>query len=113
MIVLADWYSKDILKITKFVSPDGPQKPVMAGANVHSLNALLKSYFISFGDTKVYSGDFVLDKRSIYIDSGTEITSFPAGGYLLSTNLQEEPQSLMARNGQPTDDVIPTLGVFP
>ena len=59
----------------------------MAGANVHSLNALLDSYFISFGDTRVFSGDFVIDKRSVIVDSGTEITRFPAGGYLLSTNL--------------------------
>lgn len=35
----------------------------MAGANVHSLNALLEAYHISFGDQRVLTGDFVVDKR--------------------------------------------------
>lgn len=65
----------------------------MAGSNVGSLNSLLEPYHIAFGDQKVFSGDFILDKKQVYIDSGTEIVSFPKGGYLISANLKEEPLS--------------------
>lgn len=72
----------------------------MAGSNVPSLNALLDNYYISFGDERVLSGDFVLDKRPVSIDSGTEIVRFPKGGYLLGTDLVEEPLSVKARESK-------------
>ena len=37
-------------------------KPFMAGSNVLSLNAFLEAYHIAFGE-KVFSGNFMLDKR--------------------------------------------------
>ena len=43
------------------------------------------------------SGDFILDKRRIVIDSGSEIVQFPKGGYLISADLKEEPESVAAR----------------
>ena len=33
----------------------------MAGANIPSLNALLKSFGIAFGDQRALSGDFIID----------------------------------------------------
>ena len=66
LIVLADWYSDSIMKQSSISFNKASQekvKPVMAGSNVRSLNALLDTYHISFGDQKVMSGDFVLDKR--------------------------------------------------
>lgn len=72
----------------------------MAGANVGSLNALLEPYHIAFGDKRVYSGDFIIDKRQIVIDSGTEIVKFPKGGYLISADLREEKMSIEAAKAQ-------------
>lgn len=69
LIVLADWYSESLMKQSAIYSNksiDSSQEllePVMAGANVHSLNALLEAYHISFGDQRVLTGDFVVDKR--------------------------------------------------
>ena len=34
----------------------------MAGANIPTLNALLRPYNIAFGE-KVFSGDFILNKK--------------------------------------------------
>jgi hypothetical protein len=62
----------------------------MAGANVGSLNALLQPYHIAFGDKRVLSGDFIIDKRQVVVDSGTEIVQFPQDGILISANLKEE-----------------------
>jgi hypothetical protein len=38
----------------------------------------------------VFSGDFLLDKRQVMIDSGSEIKRFPKNGYLISAKLSEE-----------------------
>lgn len=61
----------------------------MAGANIPTLNSLLKPYHIAFGE-KVFSGEIFLDKKQVIIDSGTEIVQFPKDGYLLSAKLSEE-----------------------
>lgn len=98
----------------------------MAGSNVPSLNALLDNYYISLGDQRVLSGNFVLDKRQVSIDSGTEIVRFPQGGYLMSTDLVEEPLSTKARQAKKRvarleavdgsadgTSLIPTIGIVP
>ena len=100
--------------------------PVMAGANVPSLNALLDNYYISLGDQRVLSGDFVLDKRQVTVDSATEIVRFPKGGHLLSTELIEEPLSVKARKSKKSiarleavdgssdgNTLTPTIGILP
>lgn len=70
----------------------------MAGANVGTINALLEPYKIAFGDQRVMTGDFVIDKRQVIIDSGTEIVQFPKDGYLISADLREEPMSKNTRS---------------
>jgi hypothetical protein len=35
----------------------------MAGANIGSLNSLLQPYNIAFGDKRILTGDFIIDKR--------------------------------------------------
>ena len=62
---MADWYNKYILEHSTFVNNNTFEEwsPVMAGANVGSLNALLEPYHIAFGDERVFSGDFIIDKR--------------------------------------------------
>ena len=69
----------------------------MAGANVRTINALLEPYYIALGDQRAMSGDFILDKRRVVIDSGSEIVQFPKDGYLISAELREEPESIAAR----------------
>lgn len=70
--------------------------PLMAGANIPSLNALLAPYHIAFGE-KVFSGDFQLDKRQIMIDSGSEIIRFPKNGFLISAKLSEESNQILTK----------------
>ena len=70
----------------------------MAGSNVGSINALLQPYNIALGDKRVMTGDFVIDKRQVIIDSGSEIVQFPKNGYLISADLREEPLSKETRN---------------
>lgn len=102
LIVLADWYSQPLLEQSSFYNNNTFEvwHPVMAGSNVRTLNALLEPYNIALGDQRVLSGDFVLDKRKVVIDSGSEIVQFPQGGYLISADLHEEPQSVAARLNQ-------------
>lgn len=88
---MGDWYNQDLMKRNKFFNNNTFEvwTPFMAGANVPSLNALLKPYHIAFGE-KVFSGEVFLEKRQVMIDSGTEIIQFPKDGYLLSAKLSEE-----------------------
>ena len=80
----------------------------MAGSNVGTLNALLEPYHIAFGDKRVLTGDFIIDKRQIVIDSGTEIVKFPKDGFLISAELQEEKQSMEARGINTTIKTLPS-----
>ena len=99
--------------------------PFMAGSNVPTLNALLEPYHIAFGE-KVFSGDFIMDKKQIMVDSGTEIIRFPKNGYLVSAQLSEESSQILAKGLQfeeafglervdlsidKTDRIVPTLGL--
>ena len=68
--------------------------PFMAGANIPSINALLEPYHIAFGQ-KVFSGELYIDKRSIVIDSGSEIIAFPKNGYLIGAKLTEESTQIL------------------
>lgn len=106
MVILADWYNQELFEQGSFYNNNTFEewRPVMAGANVRTINALLEPYHIALGDRRVMSGDFILDKRRVVIDSGSEIVQFPVGGYLISADLQEEPESLAARlNRTPSD----------
>mmetsp|Transcript_1704 Transcript_1704/g.3008 ORF Transcript_1704/g.3008 Transcript_1704/m.3008 type:complete len:167 (-) Transcript_1704:1279-1779(-) len=102
LVILADWYNEQIMQRSNFFNNNTFEvwKPVMAGANVGSLNALLHPYGIAFGDQRVVSGDFVIDKRQVIIDSGTEIVKFPKDGFLISANLKEEPMSAQTRRSE-------------
>ena len=97
----------------------------MAGSNVPTLNALLEPYHIAFGEM-VFSGDFIMDKKQIMVDSGTEIIRFPKNGYLVSAQLSEESSQILAKGLQfeeafglervdlsidKTDRIVPTLGL--
>jgi hypothetical protein len=84
----------------------------MAGSNVGTLNSLLEPYHIAFGDKRVLTGDFIIDKRQIVIDSGTEIVKFPKDGFLISAELQEEELSLEARDMKNMTSLraLPSLG---
>jgi hypothetical protein len=107
LIVMGDWYNENVMKESSFVNNNTFEtwQPVMAGANVGTINALLEPYNIAFGDKRVLTGDFVIDKRQVVIDSGTEIVKFPQGGYLISADLREEPLSKQSKK-QTSQDII-------
>jgi len=73
--------------------------PFMGGANIPTINSLLKPYDVAFGES-VFSGDFIIEKRQVFIDSGTEIIRFPKDGYMLSASLNEESISIMNKGFQ-------------
>lgn len=62
LVILADWYNQDLMKRNEFFNNNTFElwRPLMAGANVPSLNALLQPYDIALGQ-KVFSGEFMLD----------------------------------------------------
>ena len=132
LVVIGDWYNEELMKQTSFMNNNTFEiwEPVMAGANVGSINALLEPYNIALGDKRVMTGDFVIDKRQVIIDSGSEIVQFPKDGYLISADLREEPLSKDTRNQSPSEgistaiqpykklqvfnesDLVPTIGVL-
>lgn len=96
IIIFADWFNKDLMSNNGLFNHDiGDElKPVMAGSNVGTLNALLEPYNIAFGDKRVFTGDFIIEKRQVVINSGTEIVEFPKDGFLISAGLNVETSSL-------------------
>ena len=85
LIVVADWYNKEKIKSKKYFNIVTFEEwhPFMGGANVPTINKLLKPYHIAFGQS-VAQGVFKLEDRAIGIVSGSEIIHFPQGGYLIS-----------------------------
>ena len=98
LVIMADWYNRDLMSRNSFFNNNTFEMwtPFMAGANVPSLNALLKPYHVAFGE-KVFSGEFYLEKRQVMIDSGTEIIQFPSQGYLVSARLSEESTQIISK----------------
>ena len=86
LIVVADWYNKEKIKSKKYFNIVTFEEwhPFMGGANVPTINKLLKPYHIAFGQS-VAQGVFKLEDRAIGIVSGSEIIHFPQGGYLAFT----------------------------
>ena len=113
IVVFGDWYNENVMAESSFVNENTLEtwEPVMAGANVGSINALLEPYNIAFGDKRVLTGDFIIEKRQVVIDSGTEIVKFPSGGYLISADLREEPLSKNAKQRLKAQmlDSLPTI----
>lgn len=62
---MADWYNENIMKESSFVNGNTQEtwEPIMGGSNVGTLNALLEPYNIAFGDKRVVTGDFIIEKR--------------------------------------------------
>ncbi len=97
LVVMADWYNRELMKQSKFFNNNTFEvwTPFMAGANIPTLNALLEPYHIALGE-KVFSGELIIDRRQIMIDSGSEIIHFPKNGYLISAQMSEESNQILA-----------------
>ena len=94
--MVADLYNEDLMKRNQFFNNNTFEMwtPFMGGSNVPTLNSLLAPYNGAFGES-VFSGDFIMDKREVFIDSGSEIIRFPKDGYLISASLNEESISII------------------
>jgi membrane-bound transcription factor site-1 protease len=59
LIVIADWFNYDRIESKKYynIVTFEQWQPFMGGSNTPTLNSLLNSYHISFGQG-IYSGDF-------------------------------------------------------
>lgn len=76
----------------------------MGGSNTPTLNSLLNTYHISFGQG-IYSGDFEVQNHKIEISSGSEIVRFPKNGYLISAELKSQA------GGESGNVNTPTIGI--
>lgn len=58
LIVIAEWYNKNLLEKMKFDEPDTKQKqryPETGGSNIPALNDLLNPFGFAFGDQVIHS----------------------------------------------------------
>jgi hypothetical protein len=84
LVVASDWHNTGVMRSIRFEDDNTRSwwMPVSAGANVPSLNALLKPHGIALGNL-VVSG-LVRAHRSVFrFESGNGLVEFPAGGEVL------------------------------
>ena len=93
LIIFADWNNDnllrkfDVFEKKKFFNC---KKALMAGANLNSLNYLLKNWSIELSND-VFSGNFSIGNHRIHYRSGTSINIFPNasnGGVLYAADLK-------------------------
>jgi subtilisin family serine protease len=90
VLVFAEWYSLPIMKSLGFYDENTKRnwKPETGGANLPALNELLADLGVAFGD-RVFKGAVELSHGSVSYASGTCLTHFPQGGFLLSAKLED------------------------
>ena len=115
LIVIAEWYEPDLMEKHKFTShvTEKVWDPVIAGANLKSINTLLKPYGIEFKESS-YSGTIVVGEEKFKIESGALIDKFPNKGYLFSGRVVED--NIMIDAGDDftriEDEIHPLVGIY-
>ncbi|CAG9319743.1 MBTPS1 [Blepharisma stoltei] len=81
LIIFADWGDHKSLsnQLKKANLTSG-----IPGSNIFTINELLSPYFMEFGASRSYSGDGFYTSKHFSFMQGSEITRFPADGYLIS-----------------------------
>ena len=80
----------------------------LSGADIDSINTLLRAYGIEFGKES-YSGSIIVGNEKIQVNSAAAITKFPQGGYLFSGNLKRDVTVI--DNGWATEQSLPLMGI--
>ncbi|XP_071817777.1 membrane-bound transcription factor site-1 protease-like [Apostichopus japonicus] len=111
VIIFADWYNTTVMKKVKFFDENTRQwwMPDTGGSNIPALNDLLAPWGMAFGDG-VYEGDIQIGVQKTVYSSGTSIIKFPADGFLLHRNLDDQGYQVINRVTVKATNV-PILGV--
>jgi hypothetical protein len=91
VIVFADWHDPDYSAENLRFRDDNTRRwwsPAVGGANIPSINELLRPFGIAFGPGRL-SGTFNLDGRTAAFSEGTYLTRFPMTGRVVYTRLRE------------------------
>eukprot|EP01063_Lacrimia_lanifica_P032316 TRINITY_DN5509_c0_g1_i1.p1 TRINITY_DN5509_c0_g1~~TRINITY_DN5509_c0_g1_i1.p1 ORF type:complete len:1061 (+),score=378.03 TRINITY_DN5509_c0_g1_i1:75-3257(+) len=126
-VVFADWYNQWLMEKAVFLDDNTGEtwSPLMGGANLPALNALLAPFDVAFA-SDVYSGNARWGALEAEVKSGAALKKFPKGGYVFAsetpmvdvaaTRREAEKQKRHRRSrhaGAPPVEVagVPLLGV--
>lgn len=93
VVVFADWHDPDYSANHLRFRDDNTRRwwsPAVGGANIPSINELLRPFGIAFGPGRL-SGTFSLDGRTAAFSDGTFLTRFPMTGRVVYASLREPP----------------------
>ncbi len=93
VVVFADWHDPDYAATHLRFRDDNTRRwwsPAVGGANIPSINELLRPFGIAFGPGRL-SGTFSLDGRTAAFSDGTFLTRFPMTGRVVYASLREPP----------------------
>ena len=91
VIVFADWHDPEYSASNLRFRDENTRRwwsPAVGGANIHSINELLRPFGIAFGAGRL-SGTFSLDGKTADFSDGTILTRFPITGRVVYTSLRE------------------------
>lgn len=112
LIVLADWYNKEIMEKIIFFDENTKSKwiPVTGGSNLPALNGLLEPFGIAFGE-KVYEGYFSFGNGfDGKYSSGTSIVRFPTKSLIGFASLKNQVESFV-NNRNSIEKKVPIFGL--
>ncbi|KAL1520424.1 hypothetical protein AB1Y20_022008 [Prymnesium parvum] len=89
LVAIADWYNARAMLSLAYYDDAKKEKLQCSsgGANVPSLNQLLRPFGVGFASS-IYHGNYQVGARTIAHNSGSAIDTFPAGGQLLTVPLK-------------------------
>lgn len=93
VLVFADWHDPEYSANHLRFRDDNTRRwwsPAVGGANIPSINELLRPFGIAFGAGRL-SGTFSLDARNADFSDGTYLTRFPMTGRVVYASLREPP----------------------
>lgn len=112
VVVFADWHDPDYSTDNLRFRDDNTRRwwsPAVGGANIPSINELLRPFGIAFGPGRL-SGTFTLDGQAAAFSDGTYLTRFPMTGRVVYTKLRESVGTTTippAASGKAGSDVNP------
>lgn len=114
LVVFADWYNPEVMKKLTFFDENTHQwwVPVTGGANIPTLNDLLSSFGIAFGD-RIFSGEVSMTKKDqkFLFASGSSLVQFPQSGSLLSVPVTDTTEEIL--NSKSERPSAPIMGLYP
>ncbi|XP_066916313.1 membrane-bound transcription factor site-1 protease-like [Clytia hemisphaerica] len=113
LIVLADWYNKEVMKKIQFFDENTRKwwVPQTGGANVPALNELLSKWGISL-TSEVYRGDITLDGKKVLYSSGTSIGKFPSNGIIIEAEKLVDQAAEVLTGETDSKARVPVLGFY-